>query len=595
MSQTPVFARWSIHYFAFVCLIGFLPGSVALAQFGGPFQSRSQTQAEATPLVPPQTSSPEYQQIDAMEKRVQSARVGLQVVDMPLDQVVRIITQRTGIPVRIDERALEDVGHSAATPVTFNLPEIAAETLLYLMLKELDLVYVMDTGSIVITTPEEEESNLRTKFYAVEDIFNDPNPNYDILIQMLTTCIDPESWEELGGPGSIAPLRNGVIVSQTHQNHRRLQGLFATLRRVQKSPRQDDLPAMMSISPYAQQEDQIAKRLRQVRTSITLTNAPLERSVAAISNFGRIPIHIDNRALEDVGLSTDTPVTMQLSGASLDYMLDVMCKRLDLTTVILGEVVIVTTPEEAESELKTLLYPVKDMVRYRPGTQTELSKRAVSGEFDHLIDAITSTVEPESWEELGGPGALAPYPYTDCLVVSQIGDVHRKVAELLEQVRTAKPKVSMTNPPNILPQAMPAAADRTARAPEPVPRENIIVVSYTPEKSRADEFSREDFARIAERLKQVVAPQSWAGEEYFADATHSGVFVRQSREVQRTVASYLASQGLSAPPIEDDSPPAASREEASQIEPMPASAQRFQAPTDSPPTFNSTGGGGGVF
>ncbi|MBA2116955.1 hypothetical protein [Bremerella alba] len=574
MSPTPVFARWFPCYALAVCLIGLLPSSAALAQFGGP------PRADANALDPPQTSSAEYQQIEALEKRVQAARLGLQVVDMPLDQVAKLFTQRTGIPMRIDERALEDVGHSIETPVTFNLPEIATETLLYLMLKELDLVYVMDTGSIVITTPEEEESNLRTKFYAVEDIFNDPNPNYDILIEMLTTCIEPESWEELGGPGSIAPLRNGVIISQTYQIHRRIQGLFAALRRVQKSPRQSNLPAMISIAAYAQEAEQIEKRLRLVRTSITLTDAPLERATAAISDFGRIPIHIDNRGLEDVGLSTDSRVTMQLNDASLDYMLDVLGKQLELTTVTIGEVVMVTTPEEAESELGTHVYPVKDMVRYRLGTETPLSKRAVSGQFDRLIEGITTTVEPESWEELGGPGSLAPFPYADCLVVSQIGDVHRKVAELLEQIRKAKPKASMTTPPRVVQPRMSAPATRHSAAPSRGPVESDIVVSYTPAKSHVGEFSREDLARIAERLKQVVAPQSWDNEEHFADATHRGVFVRQSREVQRTVANYLAKQGLSAPSLED--------EDASPLETLKTNRQ-------GPPTLDSQGGGGGFF
>ncbi|QDU74363.1 hypothetical protein Pan97_13700 [Bremerella volcania] len=588
MSPTPSFAQSPYRSVLIACLLGFLPWGAAMAQFGPAFQIEANPLDSPQPpaLVPPRSESLEYQQVDAIEKRVQAARLGLQVVDMPLDQVAQIFTQRTGIPMRIDERALEDVGLSTDTPVTFNLPEVAAETLLYLMLKELDLVFVMDTGSVIITTPEEEESSLRTRFYAAEDIFNDPNPNYDFLIQMLTTCMDPESWEELGGPGSIAQLRNGVIISQTYQNHRHIQGLFAALRRVQKSPRQGDLPVMMSVSPYAQQEAQVARRLRQVRTTITLTDAPLGSSIAAMSNFSRIPMFIDNRALEDVGLSNDVPVTMQLSDANIDYMLDVMLERLELTTMILGEVVIVTTPEEAESELKTFLYPVKDLVRYDSITGRELTKRGVTGEFDRLIDAITTTVEPESWEELGGPGSLAPFPYADCLVVSQIGDVHRKVAELLEQVRKAQPKVSPAEPQASYQPLTPAPISRPENAPEPAAGESIIVVSYTPEKSRAGEFSREKFARIAERLKQVVAPQSWAGEEYFADATHNGVFVRQSRDVQRTVASYLASQGLIAPPIE---------EEESQPQPMPASGQPLQAPGENPPTVDSTAGGSGIF
>jgi len=34
----------------------------------------------------------------------------------------------------------------------------------------------------------------------------------------------------------------------------------------------------------------------------------------------------------------------------------------------------------------------------------------VTPDFDQLIDLITTTVEPESWEDLGGPGSIAPFP-----------------------------------------------------------------------------------------------------------------------------------------------------------------------------------------
>ncbi len=37
-------------------------------------------------------------------------------------------------------------------------------------------------------------------------------PDFDSLIELITTTVEPESWEELGGPGSIAPFETGVFV-----------------------------------------------------------------------------------------------------------------------------------------------------------------------------------------------------------------------------------------------------------------------------------------------------------------------------------------------------------------------------------------------
>ncbi|PQO35563.1 general secretion pathway protein GspD [Blastopirellula marina] len=60
---------------------------------------------------------------------------------------------------------------------------------------------------------------------------------------------------------------------------------------------------------------------------------------------------------------------------------------------------------------------------------------SVQPDFDSLINLITTTIEPESWEELGGPGAVQPFQTNLSLVVSQTQEVHDKIADLLEQLR----------------------------------------------------------------------------------------------------------------------------------------------------------------
>lgn len=43
---------------------------------------------------------------------------------------------------------------------------------------------------------------------------------------------------------------------------------------------------------------------------------------------------------------------------------------------------------------------------------------AAMADFDSLIDLITSTIQPTSWDEVGGPGSVAPFP-TGVLVDTQ--------------------------------------------------------------------------------------------------------------------------------------------------------------------------------
>lgn len=56
-------------------------------------------------------------------------------------------------------------------------------------------------------------------------------------------------------------------------------------------------------------------------------------------------------------------------------------------------------------------------------------------DFDSLIDLIVSTVRPTTWDDVGGPGSIAPFETNLSLVVSQTQEVHEELADLLEQLR----------------------------------------------------------------------------------------------------------------------------------------------------------------
>jgi general secretion pathway protein D len=56
-------------------------------------------------------------------------------------------------------------------------------------------------------------------------------------------------------------------------------------------------------------------------------------------------------------------------------------------------------------------------------------------DFDSLIDLIKSTVKPTTWDDVGGPGSIAPFETNLSIVVSQTQEVHEEIADLLEQLR----------------------------------------------------------------------------------------------------------------------------------------------------------------
>lgn len=60
---------------------------------------------------------------------------------------------------------------------------------------------------------------------------------------------------------------------------------------------------------------------------------------------------------------------------------------------------------------------------------------AAMADFDTLMELITSTIAPDSWDEVGGAGAIEPFPVNLSLVISQTQEVHEQIADLLDQLR----------------------------------------------------------------------------------------------------------------------------------------------------------------
>ena len=73
----------------------------------------------------------------------------------------------------------------------------------------------------------------------------------------------------------------------------------------------------------------------------------------------------------------------------------------------------------------------RQQLGFTPGSMGGASQ----ADFDTLIDLITTTIAPQSWDTVGGPGSVEGFPTNLSLVVSQTQDVHEQIADLLDQLR----------------------------------------------------------------------------------------------------------------------------------------------------------------
>ncbi len=177
-----------------------------------------------------------------------------------LDDVLEYLAKAAGVQMYVDRRALEDLGVVAKeAQVTMNLKDVPAEMVLRLVLRQYGLAYMLDNGVVIVTTPEEVEQSLEIRVYAVGDLVQPPSkpaavefdpgrPSYpgpagaaigaalgasshvSELMDLITSTVEPTSWEEVGGPATIRDYRGALVIAQTYQGHRKVEKLLEGLR-----------------------------------------------------------------------------------------------------------------------------------------------------------------------------------------------------------------------------------------------------------------------------------------------------------------------------------------------------------------------------
>ena len=134
-------------------------------------------------------------------------------------------------------------------------------------------------------------------------------------------------------------------------------------------------------------------------TKLEFVDTPLTDVIDYLKDYHQIEIQLDKKALEEASIDPAVTVTENLNGVSLKSALRLMLGKVGLTYVIQNEVLLITTTQAAESRLRTTVYPVADLVgQYRDENGT------VWSDYESLMEMIKTTVQPNTWDEVGGTG-----------------------------------------------------------------------------------------------------------------------------------------------------------------------------------------------
>ncbi len=462
-----------------------------------------------------------------------------------LKDVLEAIGIRHRINIILDEKSFNDASIPFETPITINVKGVSLRSALRLMLQQHDLNYLLDDGAdnvLIITTDAcRAKEHLDVRLFDVHELTPPPNeylladPEYDEIVEVITGTIAPQTWTSAGGAGSVAPFGDMLVVAQTDEVQAMIPPLLAALetaRKQQQPAAKDSARAIPAAS--ATPEDGLRPQL-DARIDVDFDQTSLT-DVADWFKVKGLPMQIDSKALGDANIPIETPITFNARNVRASWALKTLLKSHDLTYYVDQGQVLITTDAKAKERLFTRVYPVADLLR----GDSQDSTAVPEADYDDLIEIITRTVWPTTWDSSGGPGSIVPVRVAKAIVVAQSADVHRQIDSLFEKMRAEyaahkhNPPVA-TNDPNRtfirVYHLLPSDDSRTVLPALP-PNKDAPKPAGDTTTSQSDEARSKRAERYVALIKRMIEPDSWTKENVSIEVVEGRIHVARQTGVQ---------------------------------------------------------------
>lgn len=126
----------------------------------------------------------------------------------------------------LDEAGLQSEGMTSDMPVTIRATNIKLESALTLMLRPLRLSAIVTEEVLFVTSSQlADKYTTYTKVYPV----NDQDSKVEELVALVQSKVEPSSWEEVGGGGSVSGINGGLVIRQAGRVHVEVRDLLERL------------------------------------------------------------------------------------------------------------------------------------------------------------------------------------------------------------------------------------------------------------------------------------------------------------------------------------------------------------------------------
>lgn len=172
----------------------------------------------------------------AIQKSLQT-RISFDFEQTELSEVINVLQKKVGVQIELDEPKIQDEGVATDQPITAWGNDVLLEAVLDRILDPLQLTWLIRYETLQVTTTVAAGEILETRVYGVQE-FLDTGYDYDELIDLLSSTVEPESWDEVGGPSSMRPGVGVLVIRQTQRFHRKIANVLGDLKHIADVQRQ---------------------------------------------------------------------------------------------------------------------------------------------------------------------------------------------------------------------------------------------------------------------------------------------------------------------------------------------------------------------
>lgn len=325
-------------------------------------------------------------------------RVQAEFVDTPLRDVIDFLANQTQGPILFDQPEMDAIGIAADAPVTAN-DEGTLHDVLSRILKAKGLSHIVRHDVVLITSAEAAASKyLQTRAYRLRR-----RVGFDKLVDGITTTVAPDSWADVGGPASVAPLAvGGLLVRQSWAAHREIEKSFGDMLQPLAAP------PVVGSTP-------LAKALAKSQP-VEFLQVPLKDVAELFSEKLGVRVRMDEAALAEEGIPANTPVTMSSVNIPLGSALSLISEQYDLAWARDKGEIVISTPVAMEENMAIARYGFQGLTS-RPDARD-------------VTEAIKSTILPSSWDDVGGPASLKAVAPGQ-VAIRHSDAAHREIEKLL--------------------------------------------------------------------------------------------------------------------------------------------------------------------